>query len=215
VLRLIRRCVAGLREEPAMESAVVGKAHTVAIERGKGGTRHHYQPVRKTSENYVICMLVSTLGVAKVLSPTFSERVGREHGTRLHRSQLQNASFAIPTELVGCVRSGAGRAFGASCMLRFSNDALSVRLAAPDADCGAEGADGNPGFARGSPEWLFCGKRGREPWQARTTKGGTAVLGEGAAGFHSAFSSQDPQPHALHVGPFGVAYRVGVVGRLA
>jgi hypothetical protein len=35
-------------------------------------------------------------------------------------------------------------------MLRCSNDALSARLAAPHADCEVEGADGNPGFARGS-----------------------------------------------------------------
>jgi hypothetical protein len=35
-------------------------------------------------------------------------------------------------------------------MLRYSVDALIVRLAAPHADCEAEGADVNPGFARGS-----------------------------------------------------------------
>jgi hypothetical protein len=35
-------------------------------------------------------------------------------------------------------------------MLRHSTDGLSVRLAAPHADCEAEGADVNQGFARGS-----------------------------------------------------------------
>jgi hypothetical protein len=37
-------------------------------------------------------------------------------------------------------------------MLRCSNDALSVRIAAPDADCEVEGAGVKLGFARGSKD---------------------------------------------------------------
>jgi hypothetical protein len=66
------------------------------------------------------------------------------------REPIAKRSFAIPTELVGCVRSEAGRVFGASGMRRCSNDAPRIRLAAPHADCEVEGADVNLGFARGS-----------------------------------------------------------------
>jgi hypothetical protein len=65
---------------------------------------------------------------------------------------IAKRSFAIPTELVGCVRNTAGRAFGASRMLRCSTDALGVRLAAPHAASGVEGADVSPSFARGSTD---------------------------------------------------------------
>jgi hypothetical protein len=76
---------------------------------------------------------------------------------------LQNVSFAIPTELVGCVRSEAGRVFGASGMRRCSNDALRVHLAAPHADCVVAGADVNPGFAIGSIAHNgICGSRKKQ-----------------------------------------------------
>jgi toxin YoeB len=67
-----------------------------------------------------------------------------------HKSQLQNVVLQFQRSWQAASRNIAGRDFGASYMWRCSTDAMSVSLAALDADGGVKGADENLGFARSS-----------------------------------------------------------------